>query len=118
MIKIALFVSISTFLSIFIKNQTFSLITGVIILYLFDNLEGYARVIAGMFPEKDIVVQDLIVGLTPTGSLMTMRNVIFDNSFDAISSFQMIVPDIIKFLIYVVIACGASYIIFTRRDIA
>jgi ABC-2 type transport system permease protein len=116
MTMISIFVSMAILLSLLIRNQTFALIFSTIILYLFDNMEGYAHLISGIFPEKDIIVRDLLVGLTPTGSLMSIRNNLFISSRNILDSFQVVLPDLIKFLLYVTIACVVSYIIFVRRD--
>jgi ABC-2 type transport system permease protein len=116
MTMMSIFVSIAILLSLLIRNQTFALITGTLVLYLFDNMEGYAQIISKMFPENDVIVRNFLVGLTPTGSQMSIRNNLFDSSLDVLDSFQAVLPDLLKFLLFVAVVCVASYIVFVRRD--
>lgn len=112
----AIFVSLSMLVSLLISNQTFSLIVSSLIVYLFYNLEGYARVIGNLFQGKELVVQDFIVGLTPIGGLLSIRNNVFNGSYGPVEALGAVLPDLAKFLLYVVVACVFSYILFLRRD--
>ncbi len=112
----AVFVSLSILVSLLIRNQTFALIIGSLIVYLFYNLEGYARVIGNLFPGKEVVVQNFVVGLTPIGYLLSIRNNLFDSSHGLTESFTAVLPDLVKFLLYVAVACVFCYIVFMRRD--
>lgn len=113
---IAVFVTLSMLISILIRHQTFALIISTITLYLFDNMEGYAWVIGNIFQGKESIVRDFITGLTPTGGLMSIRDNIFNNSYSFKDSLEAVLPDLIKFLLYIVVACVFSYIAFIRRD--
>ncbi len=117
MILISIFLAISVLLSILIKSQAFAIIMGAIVVYLSNTIEIYSGIIARFFPGRELYVHDLITSLTPTSRLLSVRNNLFDSSCSAWDSFQMVLPDMLKFLLYVVILCIASYIVFIRRDV-
>ncbi len=112
----AIFLTISILVSLLIKSQTFAMIISSIILYLFCNLEGYAMFIGNLFPGNEIVIQNFLTSLTPTGGMMEVRDRIFNSTYGLVESFEAVIPDIVKFLLFITVACIFSYIIFIRRE--
>jgi ABC-2 type transport system permease protein len=121
-ILIAIFMAISMFMATLIKNQAFAMVMSTIILYISVNIEYLAKPFSKMmFPVNDLQethVYNLIIGSTPTSYLQPLKDNIFNISINALDAFQLVLPDMIKFALFLVIACVFSYISFMMRDIS
>ena len=121
-ILIAIFMAISMFMATLIKNQVFAIVMSTIVLYVSVNIENLAKPFSKMmFPVSDMQemqIYSLIINSTPTGYLQHLKDNIFNISINALDTFQLVLPDLFKFALFLVIACVFSYILFMVRDIS
>lgn len=120
LILIAIFLVGSMLISLLVKNQAFAMILSTLLLYMSNNLNtaNFALPLASIFPEHEYVIYNILVNATPTGPLTSIRDYLFNGSISLLNATQLIFPELVKFLLFVVIGCVLCYIIFIRSDIS
>ena len=118
MVYVTVFLSVSMFMSILIRAQSFAMILSFFTVLISDLMynASFALNLDNLFPGHGI--GQLCVYLSPAGSLYGILMTFFNTSIGATDAFILIIPDILKFLIYAAIATLLSYILFIRRDIS
>jgi ABC-2 type transport system permease protein len=116
---IGIFMALSMLLAILIKSQAFAMVMSTIVLYVSINIENLARPLSRMmFPAQEIQAYNLIINSIPTGYLKPLRDTIFSISIDGWDAFQLVLPDVFKFALFLFIACFFCYISFLLRDVS
>lgn len=119
-ILISIFLTTSMLISILVKSPAFAMILGTLLVYISHLMSSsnLALPLSRMFPDKGGYIRDVITNMSPTGLLKPIRSNLFDSSISMIQSFQLVLPDMLGFVLFVLIACVLSYITFTMRDIS
>lgn len=122
LLYIVVYLSISILISLLIKNQSFTMIASLIVIYLMQYVSDgrNASNIASLFQGDPMAFRNLmfsIESLFPPYSLWAVPAVLFNPSMNILDILQFIMPYVIKLLLYTVMACVLSYIVFLRRDI-
>jgi len=120
LVMVSIFLFGSMLMSLLIKNQAFSLIMGTILVYLSNYLctADFVISMARVFPEYENSIASFVINFTPTGPLVNIRDYLFNDSISIIMALQYILPDILKFFIFVAFLSIFCYIIFIRSDVA
>lgn len=118
MVYVMVFLSASMLISLIVKDQAFAMILSLLTVYISDVLwhTNVALNVDKIFPGNGLGA--LCVYLSPRGSLIQIQRDFFDVSKGAFDAFQQIMPELLKFFIYAIIALLLSYVIFIRRDIS
>jgi ABC-2 type transport system permease protein len=118
MIYVSIFLCTSMLISLIVRDQAFAMVLSVVAVYVSEIMwhKDVAANIDSLFPGNGL--GSLFINISPRGILNQIRPVFFEYSCGAFDAFQHIIPDLVKFLIFVAIALVSSYIIFIRRDLS
>lgn len=117
-VYVMVFLSLSMLISIIIKDQAFAMLLGFTLLYISDLMRSvdFAMNLSTLLGNDGIY--DKLVYLSPSGSLWAVQQKLFENTSGLMDVISSIFPDVLKFLICVIVACFLSYSLFNRSDIA
>lgn len=114
------FMALSMVVGILIKEQTFSLMVGFILIYLSylvasTNFNNNLAMTLGIDPGT---VNNVLFESSPVTIIFSIGNDLFNTSLTVNGVLDAITPYILKLLIILIVAVVLSYIAFIRRDIA
>ncbi len=120
MIMLSMFLLMSMLISILVKNQSFSLIISAFILYLISisTTSNFSRPISKIFPENESYIKNLILDLSPRGFADFIDGSLFSPSMSALDTQQVIIPYVLKFLLYIAVLGILCYVTFIRSDVS
>ena len=115
-VYVLFFFSLAMLISLLVRDQAFALILSLISMYVFGLLEDsvFVTQLSGVLPGGYVTS---LASMSPNNIFFSLFTKIFSGSMSTGSAFALAIPFIGKLLMYSLIACVASYIIFIRRDI-
>jgi ABC-2 type transport system permease protein len=118
-IYVLFFLSLSMLISILVKNQAFALILGVITIYISEtmNVYNFAWDFSALFPGDRDYVTNVILSLSPDTMIWSLYHTMFNGSLVFFDALMLIVPDIEELLLFTLIVCIISYIVFIKGDV-
>ncbi len=121
LIYVMIFFSISMFLSIIIKEDIFALFACVLVWFFFLDIlpnvliaGNLSLILQGGFSSQEQQVNSFIALLSPA----SIRAKIFWNASDIFIAISQNMFEVVKLLLYMILATVSSYIAFIRRDIS
>lgn len=117
-IYVLVFLSLSMLLSLFIEEPAFALISGVLLIFISDviTLVTVAGFLADIIsPNNPEVVLDFIVRLSPSGILTYIIHFLYPINMNVSAPIGV---EMMKLVLYLLVAIVLNYIVFIRRDIA
>lgn len=120
LLLISVFLVGSMLISLVVKDQTFALILGTVLVYLslYLNTADFVLSVASLFPEYGRTIIDISMNFTPAGLLESVRDYLFMKPGGFIDTLLSILPDVLKFVFLFLILSICCYVIFIRSDVA
>ncbi len=115
---ILVFLSLSMFFSLLVRDQAFAMILSTITVYVSYNFSIVSSNLNNIFPGNGLA--EFLASYSPY-SLMWgggVQQKFMDTSLGAWDAFLAILPDFTRLLLMVIVVMAINYIIFVRRDIS